>query len=118
LRVRGLVALALRLRPEARDSLARGMHADLAAVEHLQAENVEVLGRARADDLGEARDADAHELAALAHLGLLPAQLRVADRVHRLLERAAVVAAVVLPAERRLVGKLLRLDEVLHPEVG
>src|SRR5438128_12314059 len=56
LRVGGLVALALRLRAEARDGLARRVHADLAAVEHLQTQNVEVLGRARADDLGEARD--------------------------------------------------------------
>src|SRR5262249_41873414 len=66
LRVRGLVALALRLRAEAGNGLARGMHADLAAVEHLQAEDVEMLGRAGAHDLGEARDADAHELTALA----------------------------------------------------
>jgi hypothetical protein len=47
------------------------MHADLARVEHLEAEDVEVLRRSGADDLGEARDADAHELAVLAFLLLL-----------------------------------------------
>ena len=51
-------------------------------------------------------------------LGLLLAQLGVADHVHRLLQRRRVVAAVVLPAERRLVRELLRLDEVLHPKLG
>ncbi len=77
-----------------------------------------MLGRAGADDLGEARDADAHQLPALALLGLLAPQVGVADRVHGLVQGARVVAAVVLPAERRLVGELLRLDEVLHPEFG
>src|SRR5262249_24760020 len=115
LRIRGLVALALRLRAEAGNGLARGMHADSAAVEHFQPEDVEVLRGARAHDLGKARNADAHQLAALALLGLLAPQLRIADRVHRLLQGAAVVAAVVLPAQRRLVGELLGLDEVLHP---
>ena len=71
------------------------------------------------DDLGEARDADAHQLAPRALLRLLPPQLGVADLVHApSAARRAVVAAVVLPAERRLVGKLLRLDEVLDPELG
>ncbi len=77
-----------------------------------------MLGRAGADDLGEARDADAHQLAARALLGLLVPQLGVADRVHGLVQGARVVAAVVLPAERRLVRELLRLDEVLHAELG
>src|SRR5262249_25521056 len=95
LRARGLVTLALRLRAEGCDRLVGRVHADLARVEHLEAENVEVLGRTRADDLREARDADAHELPALALLGLLATQLRVADRVHRLLQRALVIAAVV-----------------------
>ena len=63
-------------------------------------------------------DADAHELAAGALLGLLPAQAGVVDDVHRLLERGRVVAGVVLPAGRRLVRELLGLDEVLHPELG
>src|SRR5262249_57217276 len=113
-----LVPLPLRLRPEAGDGLARGVDADLAAVEHLETEDVEVLGGAGAHDLREARDADAHQLAPLPLLRLLAAELGVADGVHGLPEGGAVVAAVVLPPERRLVGELLRLDEVLHPELG
>ena len=77
-----------------------------------------MLGRAGADDLGEARDADAHELALGALLDLLPPQAGVVDHVHGLLQRAPIVPAVVLPAQRRLVGELLGLDEVLHPELG
>src|SRR5439155_11882850 len=110
--VGGLVPLPLRLGPEPRDRLAGGMDPDLAAVEHLEPEDVEVLGRPVADDLGEARDPDAHELAAPALVRLLASQLRVADALHGLAERPRVVAAVVLPAERRLVRELLRLDEV------
>ncbi len=41
----------------------------------------------------------------------------VADDVHRLLERRRVVAAVVFPAERRLVRELVRRDEVLHSQL-
>src|SRR3989449_1842729 len=100
LSVRRLVALALRLRPEARDRLARRVDTDLTGVEHLESEDVEVLRGPGADDLGEARDADAHQFAALALLGLLALQLGVADAIHRLLERRAVVAAVVFPPER------------------
>ena len=70
------------------------------------------------DDLGEARDADPHQLAARALVGLLAAQVRVADPVHRLPEGRRVVAAVVLPAEGGLVGELLGPDEVLEPELG
>ena len=81
-------------------------------------EDVEVVRRAGPDDLGEAADADAHELAAFALLGLLLAQAGVVDHVHRLLERGRVVARVVRPAGRRLVRELLGLDEVLHPELG
>ena len=70
------------------------------------------------DDLGEAADADAHELAAGALLRLLHPQVVVADHVERLLERGRVIARVVRPAGRRLVRELLRLDEVLHPQLG
>src|SRR4030095_5972648 len=99
----------LRLGAEARDGLAGRVHADLAGVEHLEAKDVEMLGGAGAHDLGEARDADAHELAPLALLLLLALEPGIADGVHGLLEGARIVAAVVLPPERRLVGELLRL---------
>ena len=100
------------------------MDADLGAVEHRNAENVTVLRWARPDDFGEESDADAHELARLAAperllLRLLfGAQLRVADRVHRLLQGGVIVAGIVFPAERRLIGELLAPDEILHPEFG
>ena len=100
------------------------MHADLAAVEHGEPEDVAVLRWARAHDLGEEAHADPHDLARLAALeglalgGLLGAQLRVADGVHRLLHGGVIVAGVVLPAERRLVGKLLAPDEVLQAQLG
>ena len=51
-----LVALALRLDAEAGDGLAGRVDADLARVEHLDAEDVEVVRRAGADDLGEASE--------------------------------------------------------------
>src|SRR5712692_7208012 len=111
-----LVPLPLALGAEARDRLAGRVHAYLGRVEHLDAEDVEVPRRTGADDLGEARNANAHQLAFLALFGLLAAQCIVADDVHRFLQRHAVIAAVVLPAEHRLVGELLGLDEVLHAE--
>src|SRR5258705_13632805 len=46
LRVGRLVTLPLRLGAESRDGLAGGMNADLAGVEHLQSQDVEVLGGA------------------------------------------------------------------------
>ena len=98
---RRLVALALRLDADPGEDLAGRMDPDLARVEHLQAEDVEVVGRPGADDLGERADADPHELAALALLELLLAQPLVVDHLHRQLERARVVARVVLPAGRR-----------------
>ena len=89
---RRLMPLALRLHADPDHDLAGWVHANLGGVEHLDAEDVEVLRGAGADDLGEGRDADAHELSALALLGLFLAQFGVADLVHRELERAAVVA--------------------------
>src|SRR4030095_12878232 len=86
LRIGRLVTLPLRLGSESRDVLARRMNANLAGVEHLQSQDVEVLGGAGPHDLGEARDADAHQLAPLPLLRLLAPELSVADAVHGLLE--------------------------------
>jgi hypothetical protein len=55
---RRLVPLALRLRADLQDRLAGGVHAELGSVVHLDPEDVVVLVRAGADDLGEARQAD------------------------------------------------------------
>ena len=115
---RRLVALALRLDADPGEDLARRVDPDLARVEHLQAEDVEVVGRPGADDLRERADADAHQLAALARFSACSRRRSVvADHVHRQLERGRVVARVVLPAGRRLVRELVGLDEVLHPEL-
>ena len=113
-----LVPLALGLHADADDRRAGGVDADLGAVEHLDAEDVERVRGTGADDLGEGGDADPHQLAARALLLLLAQQVLVADLVQRLLQRGRVVAAVVLPAGRRLVGELLRLDEVLEAQLG
>src|SRR5688500_20312410 len=93
------------------------MHANLGAVEHLEAEDVEMFRWTSADDLGEAADADAHQLTARAFLRLLLAQLRVANLVHRQLQCGRVISAIVFPTERRLVRELLRLDEILHAKL-
>ena len=93
-----LVALALALRAHARDALAGRMDADLAGIEHRNAEDVAILRGARADNLGEEGDADAHELTRLAAPEglllrlLLFAQSAVAGRLDRLLHGGMVVA--------------------------
>ena len=89
------------------------------AVGHAEAEDVHVLARAGADGLGEERDADAHQLAALALLRLLAAQLVVAGDAPCAMRMAAlVVAGVVHPAGLGRVRELLGLEEVLQPQLG
>ena len=123
LRPGGLVALALALRAHPPEHAPGRMNADLGGIEHRDAENVAVLRRPGADDLGEERDADAHHFARLAApesllLGLLLlAQLAVFGRRQRLFHRGVIVAGIVFPAQRGLIGKLFALDEILHPEV-
>src|SRR6266700_4335757 len=118
LREGGLVALALALDAELEDRLAGGVHAQLRRVEHAQPGDVVLRAVAGADHLSEAGDADPHQLATGAALGLLAAQLLVAELLQRQVQRAAVVAGVVDPADRGVVGELLWLDEVVAPEVG
>src|SRR5918995_498651 len=67
--------------------------------------------------LGEEGHADSHQLAARPLLRLLPTQLVVAGDVHGDLHGLRVVARVVRPAGRGLVGELLRLDEAAHPQL-
>ena len=117
LRPRRLVALALMARAGAHDARAGRVDADFGAVEHLDAHDVEVLARTRADDFGKRRDADAHQLAALALLGLFLAQVVVADQLEHALERRVIVAAVVDESERRRIRELLFLHEVLQPQL-
>src|SRR3569623_1207743 len=116
LRISGRMALTLRDRAHACDGAAGGVDTDLATVEHADAEDVAVLARAGADDLGEGADANAHQLAALALLRLFFAQALIAHRLQHLLERSGVIAAVVLPAERAVIRHLFRLDEVAYAD--
>ena len=113
-----LVPLSLRFRPEACNDLTRGMDADFATIEHLDAQDIEVLGRTGPDDFREARNTDAHQFAPLSLFGLFPSQLGVADLVHGEIEGATIVAAVVFPAEGRGIGKALGRDKILFAELG
>ena len=115
---RRLVALPLRLHAELEDRLAGRVDAQLGRVDHLDAEDVVLLRRPRADRFGEVRDPDAHELALGARRRLLLAQVVVADLVERLAQRGRVVAGVVHEPGRRRVRELLGLDEVLEPHLG
>ena len=94
------------------------MNPNLRAVEHLQAKDVEVLRRARADDLCKARDTNPRQLTAGTLLRLLFSKLVVFDSLHCELQSGRVVTAVVLPSQRRLIRELFRLDEILEPKLG
>src|SRR5690606_28972152 len=106
-----LVPLPLALGAEPGDRRARRVDADLAAVEHADAQDIAVTRRAGADDLGEEGDTDAHQLAGLAAgesgaaVLLFGPQRLVMRLLHGLLHGRRIVAAVVLPAQRRLIGK-------------
>src|SRR3989442_15740577 len=94
------------------------MHAQLRAVEHPQAENVEVRAVARGHHLGEAGDVDARYLALLpSRLDVLP-QLVVTKLFQGNVHSFRIVAAVVDPARRRRVWELFGLDEVVHAKLG
>jgi hypothetical protein len=71
LRIGSLMPLSLALGSHAAHGLARGMNANLAAVEHLDAGDVEGMGRPGADSFHEAGNTDAHQLALFALLLLL-----------------------------------------------
>src|SRR5207302_1723397 len=113
-----LVALALRFGPHPKHRLAGRVDAQLRAVEHAEAEDVVLRAVAGAHHLGEARNADASDLALLATRLDVLAHLVVAELLERDIHRPGVVATVVLPAGGGVVRKLLRPDEVLHPELG
>src|SRR5262249_61075050 len=77
LRVGCFVSLTLGFGAESRDGFPRWVDANLGAVEHLQSQDVEALRWARSDYLGEAADADSHQLAALALFRLLLSEFRI-----------------------------------------
>ena len=118
------MALALALGADPGDARAGRMQADFAGIEHRNAQDVAILRRSGADDLGEERHAEAHDLAGLAALEgrtlrrLLLAQAGIVDRLHHLAHGGVVVAGIVFPPERRVIRKLHRLDEILQPQFG
>src|SRR2546421_706833 len=77
-----LVSLTLRLYTDTRKSLAGRMDANFAAIEHLNACNVEVFARASAHNLGKGRDANAHQFATRTLLSLLPTQPFIVHVLH------------------------------------
>src|SRR5262245_42264177 len=111
------MTLSLRLGAKASQHFASRMHANLGAVKHLDTEDIEMFGWTSTYDLGETADANAHQFTTSTFLSLFFAEGVIADPFHRQLQGAGVVAAVVLPVQRRLVRKLLRLNEVLQPKL-
>ncbi len=118
LRERRLVALTLALHTKLEDRLARRMDAQLGRIDHLESNDVVVAAGSSTDRFGEAGDADADVAALLSCLGLFLTKVLVVNRIERLLKRRVVVTRVVHETCRGVVGKLLRFDEVLHPELG
>src|SRR5947209_20239845 len=92
-----LVSLALRLHTNTGQNLARGMDAYLTAIEHLNTRDIEVLARSSPDDLGEGRDANAHQFTTRTLFGLLATQPFVVYILHRQQQSALVVPAIVCP---------------------
>ena len=82
------------------------------AVEHPE------LGGAEHALLLAARDADADIASLRAHELLLVAPAAVVEHLQRHVEGAGIIAAVVKIAGRDLIGKLVRLDEIVAPERG
>src|SRR5207245_11574337 len=78
-----LVAVALRLGPHPKHRLAGRVDAQLRAVEHAEAEDVVLRAVAGAHHLGEARNADASDLALLATRPEVLAHAVVPDLVAR-----------------------------------
>ena len=109
LRERRLVALALGLRAEADTTALPDGCTRRSAPSFIDSPRMSMCLRGPAPTPSVKNDdADAHQLAAGALLGLLAAQVVVAGDVHRDLHRLGVVAGVVGPAGGRLVRELLR----------
>src|SRR5438105_3546263 len=109
--------LSLALGPHAADRFAGRMNADLATIEHLDAGNIEGMSGAGAYGFCEAGDADAHQLALLALFCLLFAEIIVADHLQSFVHGSFIVAAVVGPAQGRLVRELRGSDEIFSPKL-
>ena len=114
---RRLVTLALGLYRDPYHGRAGRVDGQLAPVGHGEAGEVHVLAWSGADRLGEERDADAHQLAALPRCRLLGPELVVPRDAEGLGHGGRVVAGVVDPAGAADVGELVGLDEVAQPQL-
>ena len=117
LSIGGLVSLSLALRAHAAHGLARRVNTNLGTIEHLDSGDVEGMCRARADDFDKARNTDAHQFAACC---AFPAVLFAAHRSQwcrgRLSLRHRSCRCHRTSRVARLIGKSVRLDEVLSPQ--
>src|SRR5260221_430047 len=107
------MSLPLRLHADAGENLAGGMDANLAAIEHLNACNVEMFVGASAHDLRKGGDADAHQFTTRTLFGLLAAQPLVVYILHGQPECSFIVATIKCPVQGRTIGEGFGLDEVL-----
>ena len=82
-----------------------------------RAEGADQRGRRDAARLDVGGDPEAAQLAARLRRRLALVEPRIVDRLEREVERGGVVADVVLEGHRRLVGELVRLDQVLPPDL-
>src|ERR1700730_10755001 len=111
-----LMPLPLSFGPHSCDCLPGGMNSDFTAVEHFDTGYVEGVRRSRSDNLSKAGNADPHQLASLAFVFLLFAQIAVTDIFQRQVHSGVIVAAVIAPAEWALVGKLVARNEILKSQ--
>src|SRR5262249_49503337 len=93
------------------------VNADFGAVEHLDAEDVEMLRWPGANYFGERGEPDTHQLAPRALFGLLLQQRLIPDLLERHVQRLLVVAAVVREAQRGRIRELVFANEILLPQL-
>ena len=111
------MAVSLVLYPNTRQRFAGRMNADLAAIEHLDAHNIEMLARTSADNLRKGGDADAHEFTACPLFCLFAAQSFVAYILHCQPQRTFIVATIVGPVQSGAIWEGFRLNKVLQAQV-
>ena len=113
LRERCLVPLSLRLHADTRDRLAGRVHANFAAIEHLDTRDIEMLAGTSADDLSEGGMPMPISSPRARFSDLLASQSLVVHVLHRQSESPFIVAAVIRPVESRTIGERFRFDEIL-----
>src|SRR3984893_1587211 len=96
--------------------LAGRMNSDFTAVEHFDPDYVKGVPRSRSDNLSKAGNADSHQLASPAFVFLFFAQVAVTDFFQRQVHRGLIIAAVIAPTERALVGKLVGRNKIFKSQ--